>query len=80
MVLMEVVSMDFVDVRPAEIQAADSPKKKLNSYKNTQKSMNPSGEILIVFAHLGAGNGLLSYSVFRVMKSNLERQFPENLS
>ena len=64
MILMEVVTVDFIDICPTEIKPADGPKQKLNSYKYTQKPVDPSGEILIVFAHMRGGKLVIGYSVF----------------
>jgi hypothetical protein len=52
MILMEMVTVDFVDIRPTEIKPADCPKQKLNPDKNTQKAMNSPSDVLM-FLRMG---------------------------
>ena len=46
MFTMELVSMDFVNIRPTKIEATDRPPNKLNAYKNPQKSSKNTSQTL----------------------------------
>ena len=55
---MEVITVDFIDVSPREIEDRKRPEEKLNADKNAQKPVDSAGKILIVFSQ---GNKKLSY-------------------
>ena len=45
-VLMEMISVDLIDIGPGEIESGKRPEEKLNSYKHAQKTMDSTGEEL----------------------------------
>ena len=55
---MEMITVDLIDVGPREIESRKRPEKELNAYEYAQKTMDPTGEELIVFSQ---GKGKLSY-------------------
>ena len=57
-ILVEMITVDFVNIRPGKVKARNGPKEELDAYKDSQKPVDPAGKILIVFSQ---GNKKLSY-------------------
>lgn len=52
MIRSEMISMNLIDIRPAEIQTGNGPKDELDTDKNAQEPMYSPSVELIVFSHL----------------------------